>query len=530
MYTQRQRVFSALLEADAALEQTAEGGGGGGGGGGRRRARGKGKGGRGGARADAPTAEKENQGQGQAQADGEAAAAGWFHGTRETRLIVERDVARKARALRELDGAGGSTGKPVTKAEALAAALAEKEEEEGYVARLKEARAASAAKAAAAAAAAQGGKQTGRGTKRQPETALMGFVDRAVAGKLGGGGEAEQDPASATVTDAEIEQRMDACTTKLQAAVAAEDYASAAAFEDELLAWRKRKEQGIVDAVMARVTGGGGAAKKAAAAAGGAKATAAAAPLSPQLVRCGWDCGARLPMLQMSEHEDQHCVKREVLCPFGCESDRVTVEALTAHKAACRFRPVRCPLGCGESMAFHAKELHVRQLCPRRKVPCQLGCGKHVEIEARDKHEAGACANRIVACARGCGRSLRAALAPAHEEKCSGSAPLCSISSLKCAVVFGDEAAKEALVLQARLALETGSRVLLSAELRENNRSVDDCKLMLRTLYIELRPFCVDQGFLPEVLLEGGGPRGGGVAMLEVKPSEALMLKLADTA
>ena len=97
-------------------------------------------------------------------------------------------------------------------------------------------------------------------------------------------------------------------------------------------------------------------------------------------------------------------------------------------------------------------------------------------------------------------------------------------------MVFGDEAAKEALVLQARLALETGSRVLLSAELRENNRSVDDCKLMLRTLYIELRPFCVDQGFLPEVLLEGGGPRGGGVAMLEVKPSEALMLKLADTA
>ena len=85
----------------------------------------------------------------------------------------------------------------------------------------------------------------------------------------------------------------------------------------------------------------------------------------------------------------------------------------------------------------------MRQLCPRRKVPCQLGCGKHVEIEARDKHEAGACANRIVACARGCGRSLRAALAPAHEEKCSGSAPLCSISSLKCAVVFGDEAAKD---------------------------------------------------------------------------------------
>ena len=94
----------------------------------------------------------------------------------------------------------------------------------------------------------------------------------------------------------------------------------------------------------------------------------------------------------------------------------------------------------------------------------------------------------------------------------------CVCSGLQCGRVFGDEVYKEDTIKRARKALEAGTRVLLSAELRENNLSVPDCQLLLRTLYMEVRDCCSDLGFIPEVMVEGGGPRGGGVAMLELIP------------
>ena len=245
-------------------------------------------------------------------------------------------------------------------------------------------------------------------------------------------------------------------------------------------------------------------------------------------MRCAWGCGARLPASLMQKHEDDQCIKREVLCPFGCDVERVTLEGLEEHKRQCPRRPVRCSLGCGAKFPADMQQVHISTMCELRCVPCRVGCGKTIPFKDRAKHETDACPQRIVACPRGCGRSLIARIVHDHAKQCDGSLPLLSLSSLKCAAVFADEALKQGMVDRAKFALDSGSRVLLSAELRENNRSAEDCQLMLRSLYMELRHSCVDLGFLPEVLIEGGGPRGGGVAMLELRPTEKALAKLAN--
>jgi len=130
---------------------------------------------------------------------------------------------------------------------------------------------------------------------------------------------------------------------------------------------------------------------------------------------------------------------------------------------------------------------------------------------------------RLTPCAKGCSRMLLICNQVAHESQCEGTLPMTNIAGLQVSKVFGDETYKEETLARVRLALGQGNRVLLSAELRENNLSVPDCQLLLRTLYMEVKDVCQDLGFVPDVMVEGGGPRGGGVAMLELIPLEKFL-------
>jgi hypothetical protein len=254
-------------------------------------------------------------------------------------------------------------------------------------------------------------------------------------------------------------------------------------------------------------------------------------------IRCGWGCGARLPAQALAAHEEDDCPLREVLCTFGCDAGNISAARLHEHQASCTHREVHCRLGCGLLFKAFEQGAHEavgigggedRHPCTKVHVQCQQ-CADTVPRGILHQHVTDECEMRIVDCAHRCGRRLICKRRSGHENSCTGSLPFVSISSLTCEKVFADDEGKEALLTQMRDSLAKGERVVLSAELRENNHSVEDCQLLLRALYMELRSggggpggggCCKDLGFVPDVLLEGGGPRGGGVAMLELTPPQ----------
>jgi hypothetical protein len=350
-------------------------------------------------------------------------------------------------------------------------------------------------------------------TARVKDPSLVSFVERMAGGGMRSETELAKavqdaqrsgyDKADDRVDDAaELQHTMRDLEEQLRDAVDAEDFELAAELDAKRLAIREQTKQLAHTAQQLTAAADASSSEK----------------HQPVTLRCGWGCGARFVAKELTKHEEEDCELREVLCPLGCGKDLVAKQLKQHQKVKCPKRKVRCPAGCGLSITADQQPIHVSTQCPQRPVVCSRACGMSVTFERSGQHEAAECPHRLVCCEKGCGRQLLAKNIGAHTVGCSGSLPMVSIAGLVCSNIFGDESYKETIIERATNGLENGERVLLSAELRENNRSVDDCQLLLRTLYMDLRDSCQDLGFIPEVMLEGGGPRGGGVAMLELHP------------
>ena len=75
-----------------------------------------------------------------------------------------------------------------------------------------------------------------------------------------------------------------------------------------------------------------------------------------------------------------------------------------------------------------------------------------------------------------------------------------------CSSIFGDPRGKLDLCSKVSLSLRNGRGARLIAPFELNSMSLEDCRLVLRSLYLELRKVCVDQGFFPDVPIINGHP------------------------
>ncbi|CAK9109305.1 Bardet-Biedl syndrome 1 protein homolog [Durusdinium trenchii] len=75
---------------------------------------------------------------------------------------------------------------------------------------------------------------------------------------------------------------------------------------------------------------------------------------------------------------------------------------------------------------------------------------------------------------------------------------------VSCASFFGDDVAKLAICQGIMDTLRSGKAARVIAPVAENNDSAEECRLVLRSLYLEFRGMCVDQGYFPDVPVEEG--------------------------
>ena len=94
-------------------------------------------------------------------------------------------------------------------------------------------------------------------------------------------------------------------------------------------------------------------------------------------------CSVRLPKHDIEKHLAL-CIKRDVLCFFGCGS-KVRFEKSGAHYKKCPRRPMACSLGCGQTVEAQNYRNHQITECPERFQRCLI-CGKrvkgHIEYES----------------------------------------------------------------------------------------------------------------------------------------------------
>lgn len=76
---------------------------------------------------------------------------------------------------------------------------------------------------------------------------------------------------------------------------------------------------------------------------------------------------------------------------------------------------------------------------------------------------------------------------------------LYEIKGVTSTVYFGNE--EEKLLLSTRIMniLSKGDNVRLYASFEENNNSLEECRLVLRSIYLEFRGMCKDKGYFPDV-------------------------------
>jgi hypothetical protein len=74
---------------------------------------------------------------------------------------------------------------------------------------------------------------------------------------------------------------------------------------------------------------------------------------------------------------------------------------------------------------------------------------------------------------------------------------------ISCSAFFGDDAFKLSICQGVMDALRAGKSARVLAPISLNNMSIDECRLVLRSLYLEFRGMCVDQGYFPDVPLYG---------------------------
>jgi len=79
-----------------------------------------------------------------------------------------------------------------------------------------------------------------------------------------------------------------------------------------------------------------------------------------------------------------------------------------------------------------------------------------------------------------------------------------SFTQVTCSLFFGDDISKLSLCQGIMDTLRSGKNAQVSAPLNLNSDSEEECRLVLRSLYLEFRGMCVDQGFFPHVPIDQG--------------------------
>ena len=77
------------------------------------------------------------------------------------------------------------------------------------------------------------------------------------------------------------------------------------------------------------------------------------------------------------------------------------------------------------------------------------------------------------------------------------------IYEITCAAYFSNGEEKNLLSMRVMEILRQGDSVRLHASLDENSNSAEECRLVLRSIYLEFRGLCKDQGYFPDVPCDG---------------------------
>ena len=96
-----------------------------------------------------------------------------------------------------------------------------------------------------------------------------------------------------------------------------------------------------------------------------------------QLYDCKYKCGKNLFRSPLTDHENNGCVKRPIICRY-CNKYHSTYEDVTSeHYKVCPLYPVLCPNHCGNNVKRIELDTHTSTHCPQRKVNCEfvgIGC------------------------------------------------------------------------------------------------------------------------------------------------------------
>jgi hypothetical protein len=118
-----------------------------------------------------------------------------------------------------------------------------------------------------------------------------------------------------------------------------------------------------------------------------------------RLVNCRLNCGAKVKFCLRVDHEENHCMKRLIVC-WQCE-EKVTSENITAHlHETCMSRLVRCSVGCGQMIKARDLDHHENEVCRQF---CKWNCGiKYGPPEILMLHELTECPLRAQKCDYSC--------------------------------------------------------------------------------------------------------------------------------
>lgn len=96
-------------------------------------------------------------------------------------------------------------------------------------------------------------------------------------------------------------------------------------------------------------------------------------------------------------------------------------------------------------------------------------------------------------------RPIDAGAGEKRQERASVSPRVHDIYEIACSTYFGNQEAKHLLSLKVMEFLGAGASVRLHASLEDNSNSAEECRLVLRSIYLEFRGLCKDQGYFPDV-------------------------------
>lgn len=176
-----------------------------------------------------------------------------------------------------------------------------------------------------------------------------------------------------------------------------------------------------------------------------------------RIVECPNSCGMELDASLVPDHAANACPARLVMCPLGC-GHRYRAEVLKTHKELeCTLRRVACDLGCGEMLQYREKEAHEMFACTYRLHLCRWGCGEELQQRHLVDHEEKTCYRRPLACPRGCGTVMWHSDLDAHLTWCLRQLACCGSVGTEFEIDmiegFADiEGAREYLRLQHKIA------------------------------------------------------------------------------